>query len=653
MAKVDEVYLNKLVGTLRDEFAPDRKLMRLFYDFYHQTHKITVPKGADLVYGAVGPDAIEATRGVFSGYPVVEVKMPRANETMLAKGNKMGQFLNAIFPAMEAEADEDTWDLTLFDALLSGVGFTKTLPAWGYWKDYPGRRSEQSDDEYIKETDAWKRKHRLPIAHRHVPSQGVLCRKTSAGLYEVIEEMDIPIYDLLERFDLPGLQERVGSQYKEDDLVTVLEYANRYEVIYAVEFGSVHNRTSKLATPHRNGSGGQLEIARRWRHGLGRVPYTMMRPLVASPGEGNSSSDGGASARYISLLYHMRFLIPYLDRLLSQKATGIRRFLWPKMVLRASPETASRRGRESTLKVDMANIEEVFLEFPGEELRFLTWQGNPPEIEEMYAAVRSTLDRLGPSPVTYGMAGSSDEAGYRFALASSAALAKYEPMARRVAAARKAQAELVILCAQQISETIEVLSQEGDWFEFNPAKDIPDDYAIQARLSLQKPPDLPSMVYMALAATQPRGPDREGLVSEDYARRNWLQDPDPLKTRQELDIQMLRRQLMPLVVEALKQDTGNYLSQEEQIALEDLEGAPPGLLEALAASGFPVPPGMGGPGSALGQPLGPAPGGPNMGMIPEAGEGLPPTPQRRPGSRVGKRPPGPRPGLRKPPVGGP
>jgi hypothetical protein len=491
------------------------------------------------------------------------------------------------------------------------------------------RKGGESDHDYNRRIEAWKRGKPIPISWQWVDPLNVFPTWDETGLAHILEVDQRDLATLSpERWNIvdnpPELYElaRADGSDASSGLVTFQQLWTRDTLTYAVNGEVVHHQ----------------------KHRYGRPPY------VYAFGISPSTTD--RSLRGLSVLYPLRHLLPYLDRLLSQKATAVRIWCWPTPVMRIR----SNQALLSQLTNGQVNVEsgiprtveitpgQTVTLYEDEEITFLTWQGNGPDADEMVQLVMGMVQKAGLSDVMYGQA-SSDDSGYLVNQLIAAARMKLKPIiAHAETAAEHVVQVLWDIVEGQIKQPLYAYTREGaggGWIALDP-KDLNGYRQVRVQVN----PLLPTDTYAR--SSQAINEVRAGLRSRQSAMEMiGIEQPDEME-RQILWDQFKQAQpIQQIIIQEIAKRYGMRMQAQQapemQMTPDHLAQAmpnlPPGLQQLLLAQmmGQPQTPGSG-PAVMAAPGVQAAPGPPT----PSAGAGIPPPvagPQRRPqGVATGRAP---------------
>lgn len=579
--KPTQEYILQLLTSLQIEYAKrvsdDKELDLLYF----QENKVEVPANIETerVKPATAFETVARIKGVFTQtYPTIQVIEPGLGEASRAKSAKVENFLNALFPILEDERNEDVWEDVLEDVIRMGRGCCRLLWLNKRWEAMPKREGQQDDEflslegeqqdrEYIKRADEYKR-GKLPFRWQHIPV---------TGFYPIASEEDGELAEVvyITKRRLSGLK----RTYKN------IPGAPSYDPFLMVEFIEYWN--SQWCGYFMGGLSDGVSLLRVWKHRYGRPPFAYIK--------GQTTTSTEVTKQTLSVLEPMKDLIGYEERLITQRASLVRLWCWATAVI--EHPTLGGQMTEPPPKVEIKPSETVNV-WEGTRIYFLAPNTSPAEVDQQVRWVAQRLQRLGLDVET-----STELSGYAYATMLATARARLNPIANHLRRGFIKVAQLALDIVDLIGDTVYVYGKEGEaskWLSLSPS-DIKGYRNLDVRVMAQLPTDKVAMAMLAKKLTEGEQP----LIDRNMARERYLEITDPQKVEDEIRIQQLLdsppiQQFM--VAEALKR-AGMKLEPEQgaQIAPGML---PPALEQAL--------------GIAPGMPLTPAPVGATAGI-----EGMP------------------------------
>lgn len=586
---IDNEYLSVYLKEKRKEFSRRDTIDGEMYNLYHGDYTNPLPKEvvADDIHTGYATQFIDRVMGIFTQKaPMFHMEPTGVGDAAVARSTKVETFLNALFPAMQREAQRAIWQAVVQDTLLYGRGLSFMPPAeYIYWKDFPAREEDEEAGAYNERTEEWKRANHLPLAWRHVPALKEYPSEDDYGLAEICTVEERTARTLLSQYsDHEDKIKRICG----DNLgrkMSFFKYANREELSYFI--GGSRSEPEKLFA---------LE------HKCGLVPYVRIR--------GKESSSPRPEHQLKSLLYHMKPLIMYLERLLIQKGSAIRIWCWPTPVITRRLDSPTG-NEESPLKtLDLAAGKTIEL-VEGETAGFLVWTGSPPDIDEQVATTQRFLDRMGLASVMYGTTAADASSGYAINTLIQAAQSLFGPIAEHLSDGYAQLGTLALKYIELLGQTIYVYKAPGKkgWLSLAP-DDIRGYYHLEGRVKATLPQELPVNAQVALQLTAGDDPlmDRmwaatELLGVEDYDQHKLQMRIEKLEKSPQAEAWQVQKAL-----------------EEAGMVLEQVQGPPPqgpiapAMAQLLGQPGL-AGPSMAPPGGVMGQatlPMAPGVGMPAM-----------------------------------------
>ena len=448
----------------RDEMIEEIRALR----FMENPVDVPVPMKAEIVQTPVGHQIVERLVGTLTADPLT-ITVPPGSEKADAqeRSSLMERFALPALDQMEKQADQDVIDQFVEHLIADGHGCMRMLWHMGYWRGLPRRDSKgnEGDKEYSERTDDWKAGKPMPIAWNALDPLTVYPLWGEFGLEGILEVDDRDLLTLdPQKWNVqkPNL-ENLARLKQGAGTVTFQQWWTPEYLTYAVEGQIVHH------TKHRYGS----------------PPYSYAFGL------GAASRD----PRYMgmSVLWPVRFLLPYLDRVVSQKATAVRMWCWPTIIFQQTAlgqEAGPKDAIPTPRKIDVAPGGVTTL-YQDETVSFLTWQGNGPDADEMIRLVQGMIERAGLADTMYGQ--SRGESGYAINQLLGAARMRLKPIVAHAERALEQQiCHLFDIVEYQIKQSVHVFSygKGGGWIKLGP-----DDLKGYRQLKVRLNPLLPTDTY--------------------------------------------------------------------------------------------------------------------------------------------------------------
>lgn len=479
----------------RDNIIREIRALR----FMENSVDIPAPMKAEVVQSPIGHQIIERMTGTLTADPLT-ITVPPASEKANAQeqSSNMERFALTAIDQLEKQADQDVVDQFVESLIADGHGCMRMLWAMQFWKGVPRRRRKQkeTDKEYNERTEEWKRGKPLPIAWNWIDPLTVYPLWGEFGLEGVLEVSERDVLTLDPRrwnVQKPNLGELSRLNKRTGHSVRFQQWWTPEYLTYAVEGEVVHHTKHKYGAP----------------------PYSYALGL------GAASND----PRYMgmSALYPVRKLIPYLDRLLSQKATAVRMWCWPTIIFKQTSLGQAIGTKDAVSvprEVQIAPGKQVDL-YQDEDISFLTWKGNGPDADEMVSLVMGMIERAGLADTMYGQ--SKGESGYAINQLIGAARMRYKPIVAHAQRALEQQiCRLFDIIEYQIKQAVHVYAygKGGGWVTLGP-----DDLKGYRQIRVRLNPLLPTDTYAR--SSQALNEVRGGLRSRASAMEMiGIEQPD-------------------------------------------------------------------------------------------------------------------------------
>lgn len=417
------------------------------------------------------PASMNLVEGLFDEYPVyslIPMGVGISAQRLTERGEK---FLNAVVKQAEREAREDTYGLTVSEALRFGRSFEVVLRsdhrAWG--KSYPKRGKKQSAKSYNEDTDTYKKGKRLPISIRYFPIEptgnSISAFPLMAGseMIRFIRVYKMLAAEILRRFDhkgqgrlpenLAGLKKAIvdgenrkhGSSVQLTDEFQIIEYYDNIKVVYALMDGKFKG------------------ILREWEHGMkvadeeeGELPVTIF--------EGVLTGDRDPAKRWKSIYHDAREVVLHEDRLASRQATNVR-INYYKSYFGLAEESGVEGGKGDVIEFEPGKLTVLKgLKSFGP----INTETSSKEAELLGAKLERMLERHLLPSVLMGVQGATDEPAWGTNLRIRQAERRYKKIANRFAAARVEVGKHILLAVIAIGERVWTIDEDDIEWSLTP-----------------------------------------------------------------------------------------------------------------------------------------------------------------------------------------
>ena len=508
--------------------------------------------------------------------PLITVPPAKEGDQAVERASNLERTTSALLAELARQQDADPLERFIECLLADGHGAMRMLYAPQVWRGYPRRdkKGGESDTDYIKRTEAWKRGQPIPIHWTWLDPLNVYPIWSEAGLEAVLETDNRDIATLNpdawnvaenppELWELTRSSSGAGSA--QGGLVKFTQLWTRDTLTYAVNDKVVHHQ----------------------KHRYQRPPY------VYSYGISPSTTE--RKYRGLSILFPLRHVLPQLDRILSQKATAVRLWCWPTPIMKVGSNQALLAQLSNGQVQIESGIPRTIEIVPGqtvtlyedEEISFLTWQGNGPDADEMIALLMQMVEKAGLADVMYGQSGGGDS-GYMVNQLIAAARMKFKPI---VAHAERGMEQLIQalwdIVEYQIKQPLYLYDSttdskgkpKGQWLAIKP-----DDLDGYRQVRVKVNPLLPTDTYAK--SSQAINEVRAGLRSIPSAMEMiGIEQPDEMERAILWDEFKRNPVIQNLLIAEVAKRYGIKMAQEQapdmQMGADALAQVMPGLPPAL------------------------------------------------------------------------
>lgn len=549
--------LVELESRLRSDWSERDRVIEQMRDLRFGEHAVEVPPALEVeeVRAPIAHQIVEHMVGTLTADPLT-VTVPPATEREEAQeqASKIERFTSAALIKLEVQSDTDVVDKFVETLIADGHGCLKMLYAPQLWRGFPRRDRKGNEDErtYSRRAEDWKRNRPLPIVWQWCDPLTVYPMWSDYGLEAVLEtDARDPLSLHPDRWNVFKLDVQNLSRMKaaEGDTgkIRFRQLWTRDTLTYAVEDTVVHHQ----------------------KHAYQAPPYAYAYGLGAASVEPQRAG--------LSCLWPIRHLLPYLDRLLSQKATAIRMWCWPTPVFRQTnlaQVAATGDGVPPLREIEIRPGVPVSL-YQDEEITFLTWQGNGPDADEQIRLIMSMVERAGLADSMYGV--SAGESGYAINQLIAAARMRFKPIVAHAERSLAAQVcTLWDIIEYQAKQTMYVYGgargQRG-WIGLSP-----DDLAGYRQVEIKLNPLMPTDTYAR--ASQAINLKQAGIWSLQRAQEyTGVEQPDEEFRRILLDELKREPAVRQVIVQEAAKRLGLKLAQGN-LTPEKLQSAYPNMSPA-------------------------------------------------------------------------
>lgn len=617
----DTTYLTYLIRQGRFEFSRRDQRDWLREVTYWSEQEIPHPAHIDIepVHTGVAAETIQRLLGIFGDRPTVLVGETDVNDLKIKTAQKVQDFANALFPALEHDSRKDTWDLVMEDVLRMGRGYDKleyvparrSSAAPGFPKSVDGSLKGEAAVEdakrFNREKKAFDVFSRLPLMWRHLPARGCYAWLDDEGIAEFMNIEERRIRDVAHRYNLPSLLRQMeGVGMSSVSHVIFAEYWNRsYHALWVSQ--GYANQTYDERTWE-----GTTLLNRVLNAQVAKVEPNIygVVPVIETPGL--ISTNKNPARQYLSCLDFMIPIVTYLDQLVSQKASAVRMWAWPTPYLKnlgvngtvLAQTPMGPDGRPVPIEIEPGKMLTLL---PGEDIGWVVVPANGVGADELIAYIEKRADALGLSSAVFD-ASALQSNGFLYNSVLNAIRSKYSQIPTHVKRAHEDRVNLALRIVELHGEPLYVRKpgdgekDVGSWFALSPSDVQGHHYAMTVIYEDKLPTDDAAKMALAVQAVTPVG-DAGPLYDHNTARSEILGIEDPTRIANKILVQEYQATTgKQFLMMKAAQHAGTLLDQEELMQPEQVEmaGLPPGLQQALGGGGGGGAPGNGGSPPALG-----------------------------------------------------
>uniref|UniRef100_A0A6M3KXV7 Portal protein n=1 Tax=viral metagenome TaxID=1070528 RepID=A0A6M3KXV7_9ZZZZ len=569
MALSDPPNMAEIEAQLVSQYAARNTLMDEMDSLRFMEREVEVPAEmeSEIVRSPMAYQIVERTVGTLTtDDPQITVPPASEKQGEVERSSKVERFFAAFLDEMPRQQGVDTLARFVECQVALGAGCMRVLYAPQMWRGYPKRdkKSNESDADYNKRAEEWKRGKPIPISWQYVDPRCVYPVWSEMGLEQIME---------VDYRDVITLNTGRWNQQKPD----LLELSRAQGTPGKIKFSQLW--TADALTYAVGG-----EVVHHQKHGYQRPPYVYAH--------GIATSSRKAELAGISVLYPLRFLLPYLDRLLSQKATAVRLWCWPTPIVKLLDLPTEGEGPR-TIEVQPGKTVTLF---PGEEVSWLVWSGNGPDADEMVSLIMNMAERAGLADVAYGQV--TGESGYAINQLLAATRMKWKPIVahaeRSLEHVLQATADIIEYQVEQPLYIYNASNNKTGWLSLGP-----DDLNGYRQVRVKLNPILPTDSYAISSRTI--NEVNNGLRSKQSGMEQiGIEQPDEMDNQILMDKWKERPEVQAWLTEKMLERANIKLEQRQpQFSAEQMAQVfptlPPALQQALAQGIAPgVTPGQGG-----------------------------------------------------------
>lgn len=532
--------------------------------FMENTVDVPVGMEAECVRSPAAYSIIENVLGTLVANDP-QIRIPPAAVTAKAQqsSSDLEKWTYGALMQLRMQQNEDVFERFMECLVAYGHGCMKMMYAPQKWKGFPkqDKKAKETEEAYNERSETWKQGRPLPVAWTWCDPRTVYPVWSDLGL-EAVLELDYrdPIALAPYRFNLKDevdILELERTHVKDSGEIEFAQLWTRETLTYAIDGVVVHHE----------------------KHKYPNVPY------IYAMGQAVASKDPAYMG--LSVIYAIRHLLPYYDRLLSQNASAIRLYGWPTVVYEEPPFSAPGENLEGgdagVRQLAFKPGEPISLQ-PGEKVGFLQWQGEAPDIARQIAMVSEMIERAGIPGTSMGVG--ADQSGYAINQLIGAARMKLKPLIRHGEdALRQVIQTLWDIVEYRVGQKVPVYLREGKttgWMTIGP-----DDLKGYRHVEVNLNPLLPTDTYAR--SSQAINEYNSGLRARRSAREMiGIEQPEEEEQQRLIEMFLDRQEIQDAMSQAMIRKFGFVLEQQQQMPMGELVqrgmGLPPAYQQAITDS---------------------------------------------------------------------
>lgn len=528
----------------------------------------------------IAATVVDRVSGMLTADPP-KIKVPASSEHSKdeERASILERWLIAAFTRLSRQSHSNILAKFVQSLVQDGHGAMRLNYAPQLLAGRPKQEDGESDSDYNKRVENWKKGRPLPIAWVWLDPLTVYPRWDELGLCEVLEVAERPVLSLHEhrrRYnranDYPELWEMDRAKAG-NSTVKFQQLWRRDRLVYAVDGHVIHDQRLR---------------------GYSQPPY------VYAFGLEGATTDPKYMG--LSLLYTLLNIKPRLDELLTQKATNNRLTNWATYTLRITATSGQMPVDPSTgspmrkVAIEPGGIIPLW---PDEELKPLDLPRSNADLNELVNILMGQAQQATLPPAMYGNAASGDS-GYAINQLISAARTLVKPIIDAAESAMEQAACLLLdIVENQAKEKLYVYhatKSEKGWVGLDP-ETINGYRNVEVKLLPLMPSDEYAKASMLTNLVQ------AGLVSKKYAREQLgIEQPD--EEQRQIDYEAVRAS--PAVQQFFEAQAAREIGIQLQAGgmspeqmQQQLSGASPALQQVLLQGAQGMGPAQGAPGQSM------------------------------------------------------
>ena len=251
-----------------------------------------------------------------------------------------------------------------------------------------------------------------------------------------------------------------------------------------------------------------------------------------------------------------RDLLKTLDRLLTQKASAIRMYAWPTVMVTGGPYSIDQARAEWTREIEIEPGGVLQL-LPGEVVQFLSWPGAGPDIDRQITTILQMLQQVGISDPAMGVG--AGQSGYAMSQLIQATRMKFAPIQQHGEAAFEDQIQLLLDIVENVMPHPIYLYPDG---ERNLYRMGPSEIKGQRQVRVNLTPTMPSDRYAN--SSRVIAEYTSGLVSRRHGMEELgVDDPQAMELEILWDEIKRRPPILQIMEDMVKQSMGLEMLEQQ------------------------------------------------------------------------------------------
>jgi hypothetical protein len=541
-------YFTTIQSDLESKYSERNETINEMDELRFSDNDVEVPSGLEkeVVQSSIAYSIVENVVGTLTANDaLIRIPPSALSGKSQQASSDLEKWTVGAFTQLRLQQNEDVFERFLECLVAYGHGCMRMLYAPQLWRGFPkqDKKGGQTEEDYNNQAEAWKQGRPLPMAWTWCDPRCVYPSWSDQGLESVLEvDHRDPLavsrykFNLISDADLGDLER---THLKDNGDIEFAQLWTRDSLTYAIDGVVVHQEKHKYPS----------------------IPY------VYALGQAVASKDPARMG--LSVLYPLRKLLPYLDRLLTQKASAIRLYAWPTVVVKQGPFSPIGENMEgddaSVRQIEVKPGQTVTL-FQGEEISFLTWQGDGPDIDRQISLIMEMCDRAGIPGASMGV--DTANSGYAINQLIGAARMKLKPLTRHGEDAyRQLIRTMYDIVEYRVKQPVPVYLREkkqGGWLTIGP-----DDLKGYRHVEVTLNPLLPTDTYAR--SSQAINEYNATIRSRRSAREMvGIEQPEDEENQRLLEMFLDRPEIQQVMSEAIVRKFGFAIQQQQALSPADM-----------------------------------------------------------------------------------